>query len=194
VQLLAHLALPSLAHWLFGHVLPVEVLQSPLPLQTDAVVILPLVQIAAAQTVVLSGKVQVLPSEPSHWAWQAPVPPQGVRGLSGLPLMALHLPTEPASSHDSHWPSQALSQHTPSTQYPVEHSAADLQVAGAVPPVSPVPPVPMGASSAASSPPPVVSPALPGRASTSEDPPPWPPDPPLDWVEDLASVGDLRPV
>ena len=102
MQLLAHLALPSVAHWLFGHVLSIGVLQSPMLLQTDAVVILPLVQVAAEQTVVLSGKVQVLPSEPSHWPLQVPVPPQGVRGLSGLPLMALHLPTEPASLHDSH--------------------------------------------------------------------------------------------
>jgi hypothetical protein len=90
------------AHSLFGHVLAAGMLQSPMLLQTDAVEILPLVQVAAAQTVVLSGKVQVLPSVPSHWPLQGPVPPQAARGLSGLPLMALHLPTEPVSLQDSH--------------------------------------------------------------------------------------------
>jgi hypothetical protein len=66
VQLVAHLALPSAAHWLFGQVLELGVLQAPTLLQTDAVVTLPVVQVAAVQMAVLSGKVQVLPLVPSH--------------------------------------------------------------------------------------------------------------------------------
>lgn len=99
---MAHLALPSAAHWLFGHVLLAGVLQAPMLLHTDAVVTLPVVQVAAVQMAVLSGKVQVLPLLPLHCPLQVPVPPQAARGASGLPLMALHLPTEPTSLHDSH--------------------------------------------------------------------------------------------
>ena len=102
VHVLAHLAVPSVAHWLFGQVLVVEVLQAPMPLHTDAVVTTPLAQLAGVQTLVLSGKVQVLALVPSHWPWQTPVPPQTARGARGLPWMALHLPTDPASLHDSH--------------------------------------------------------------------------------------------
>jgi hypothetical protein len=66
VQLVAHLALPSVAHLLSGHVEEIEVLQEPAPLQTEAVATLPLVQVAAVQTAELSGKEQVLPLVPSH--------------------------------------------------------------------------------------------------------------------------------
>lgn len=102
VQLFAHLALPSAAHWVSEHVLLAGVLQAPTLLQTDAVITLPFVQLAAAQTVVLSGKVQVLPLLPSHWPAQIPVPPQAARGPRGLPVMAPHLPREPGSLHDWH--------------------------------------------------------------------------------------------
>jgi hypothetical protein len=83
-------------------VLLVGVLQIPTLLHTDAAVTLPVMQVAAVQMVVLSGKVQVLPLLPSHCPVQIPVPLQTARGASGLPLMVLHLPTEPASLHDSH--------------------------------------------------------------------------------------------
>jgi hypothetical protein len=35
------------------------------------------------------------------------------------------VPTLPVTSHDSHWPPQALLQHTPSTQESDEHSVAE---------------------------------------------------------------------
>ena len=66
MQLVAHLALPSVAHWLSGHVLAVEVLHAPMLLHTDAAVTLPAAQLAAVQMAVLSGNVQVLPLVPSH--------------------------------------------------------------------------------------------------------------------------------
>lgn len=34
----------------------------------------------------------------------------------------MHAPSRPGSSHASHWPVHLLSQHTPSTQNPVEQS------------------------------------------------------------------------
>lgn len=133
MQLVSHLALPSPAHLLPGQVLVADAVQAPAPLQVAAVVTLPAAQVAAVQTTVLSGKVHVFPFEPSHWLLQAPVPPQASREPMGLPLMAMQVPTEPASLHDSHWPSQELSQHTPSTQYPLTHSKPSRQVTGSRP-------------------------------------------------------------
>ena len=66
MQLVAHLAVPSVAHWLFGQALDCDALHEPELLQTDAVVTVPLAHVAAVQIVVLSGKVQVLPLVPSH--------------------------------------------------------------------------------------------------------------------------------
>ena len=58
---------------------------------------------------------------PSHWALHLPVPPQAARGLIGSPFTVLHLPSEPDSLHDWHWPSHLPSQQTPSTQFPDVH-------------------------------------------------------------------------
>jgi hypothetical protein len=102
VQLPEHLPLPSVAHRLLAHGTDVVVVQAPEPLQTDAVVALPLVQVAAVQTAVLSGKVQDLPFAPSHCPLQIPVPPQAVWVASGAPFTAVHLPTAPTSLQDSH--------------------------------------------------------------------------------------------
>ncbi len=63
---------------------------------------------------------------PSHVAPQAvppPVPPHADRVPWGDPMTALHLPTEPLTSHAWHCPAHAVSQHTPSTQLPEPHSA-----------------------------------------------------------------------
>jgi hypothetical protein len=87
---------------LLAHGLVVAVVQAPEPLQTEAVVALPPVHVAAVQTTVLSGEVQALPFEPSHSPLQVPVPPQAVRVASGAPFTAVHLPTEPVSLQDSH--------------------------------------------------------------------------------------------
>lgn len=130
MQLVSHLALPSAAHWLFGHVLDMDAVHAPAPLQVAAVATLPAAQVAAVQMMVLSGKVQVFPFKPSHWLLHIPVPSQASRGPTGLPFTALQVPTEPDSLQDSHCPSHDVSQQTPSTQYPVEHSVPDAQVAG----------------------------------------------------------------
>lgn len=55
MQVVAHFALPSAAHWLPGQVLMAGVLHAPAVSQTDAVVTLPAAQDAGAQTVALSG-------------------------------------------------------------------------------------------------------------------------------------------
>ena len=102
VQLPEHLPLPSVAHSLLAHGLDVAVVQAPEPLQTEAVVAVPLVQAAGVQTAELSGKVQALPFAPSHCPLQVPVPPQAVRVASGAPFTAVHFPTAPVSLQDSH--------------------------------------------------------------------------------------------
>lgn len=120
MQAPAHMT-PSAAHRLLEQALVVEVVQLPEPLHTDAVVTLPAEQVAAVQTVALSGKAQAIASVPLHWALHLPVPPQAARGLTGSPLMVLHLPTEPVSLHDWHCPAHLPSQQTPSTQLPEVH-------------------------------------------------------------------------
>lgn len=102
VQALAHLAVPSVAQVPFGQAPSVGVLQEPAPLHSDAVVTFPAVHVAGAHTVALSGKVQLLPLVPSHAALHMPVPSQGSRGPTGVPVTALQVPTAFASLHDSH--------------------------------------------------------------------------------------------
>jgi hypothetical protein len=98
----------------------------------------------------------------------------------GLPEMALQIPTDPASLQDSHCPSQALSQQTPSAQCPVatqsrslaqvgapeEIDASDVELPASLPPDTSVP---------------VLEPPAP-PALVSERPPasPPPPAPPVD--------------
>jgi hypothetical protein len=162
VQLVSHLAPPAVAHWLLGQVLDIDVLHAPSPLQTEAVVTLPLTQVAAVQIVALSGNVQVFPLVPSHCPAHGPVPPQASRGPTGVPWTALHVPRDPVSLHDSHWPSHDVSQHNPSTQCPVEHSASILHAVGSEPCIS------IGAS--------IVPASLPPEPLPPE---PLPPEPPL---------------
>lgn len=52
---------------------------------------------------------------------------QAARLPRGVPEIAPHAPGVP--SHASHWPLQALSQHTPSTQNPLAQASADAHVA-----------------------------------------------------------------
>jgi hypothetical protein len=48
---------------------------------------------------------------------------QALRNPCGAPeVTVVHVPTLPATSHACHWPLQALSQQTPSTQEPEAHS------------------------------------------------------------------------
>jgi hypothetical protein len=46
---------------------------------------------------------------------------QAVRVPWGAPLVGEHVPMEPVLSQAWHWPPQAVSQHTPSTQLPDVH-------------------------------------------------------------------------
>jgi hypothetical protein len=64
---------------------------------------------------------------PSHVDRQAPPAPHCARGSTPSGTIE-HLPGEVGSAHDSHVPLHALSQQTPSTQKPEEHSAAELQL------------------------------------------------------------------
>lgn len=59
---------------------------------------------------------------PSHTPLQAvPSPEQAGLAPWGAPLVGVHVPTLPTLSHASHWPPQAPSQQTPSTQIPDWH-------------------------------------------------------------------------
>jgi hypothetical protein len=67
------------------------------------------------------GLVQVMRFVPLQVPAQVPVPPHAVRGATGAPVTAEHVPTRPVSPQASHCPLHAVSQHTPSTQLPERH-------------------------------------------------------------------------
>src|SRR5439155_10401131 len=46
----------------------------------------------------------------------------------GAPTTGVHVPTCPPTSHASHDPEQATSQHTPSAQCPLAHAASEAHV------------------------------------------------------------------
>jgi len=56
--------------------------------------------------------------KPAH---AEPSPAHAARGSTGCPLTGVHAPTLPPRLHASHWPEQALSQHTPSAHWAVVH-------------------------------------------------------------------------
>jgi len=73
--------------------------------------------------------VQVVVVAPSQLPPHAePSLAQAARLPAGAPVFAAHVPTEPATSHASHWPLHAVLQHTPSTHWPLPHSAAAVHV------------------------------------------------------------------
>jgi hypothetical protein len=78
------------------------------------------------------GYVQLLRVVPSQVLPHVPEPAQFFRDAWGAPTTAVQVPTSPPTSQASHWPLQALLQHTPSTQKPEPHSAALLQVSPGV--------------------------------------------------------------
>jgi hypothetical protein len=59
-----------------------------------------------------------------------PSPSQATRLPRGAPVTGVHVPALPETSQASHWPGQAPSQHTPSTQKP-EAQAPPLEQASA---------------------------------------------------------------
>lgn len=95
-------------------------------------VAIPAVQLAARHSVSEEVKpVHALRVAPSHVARaqiSTSVLGHALREPWGSPFTATHLPTLPGTSHASHVPEQAESQHTPSMQLPESHSAALLQV------------------------------------------------------------------
>ena len=117
-------------HWFARHVVVVAAVQAPAPLQTDAVVPIAFAQLAAVHTVALPGYKHALRNVPSQVPRHV-VPAQAARVPRGPPITGTHWPTFPASAQASHWPVQARSQHTPSTQLPLVHSIPVWQTAAA---------------------------------------------------------------
>jgi hypothetical protein len=99
--------------------------QLPRPSQKLLVMSVLPVQVGAAHTVEVPGSAAQLPRVvPSQVAWHAPVPLQLARGATGwVPEgTGVHVPLWPVSVQASHAPVQALSQQTPSAQWPEPHS------------------------------------------------------------------------
>ena len=117
------------AHRLLGHDVTVAAVQAPAPLHTVGLVTLPLAQDPAVHVVVPPGKPHLVASVPVQVPLHGAVPLQAVRVPRGLPDTGEHVPILLGSLQLSHWPLQALLQHTPSTQFPFEHSAGAAQVA-----------------------------------------------------------------
>lgn len=159
--------------------------QPPAPLQVDGPRAPAALHDALAQIVVAVGYTQVLRfvalQVPPH---EVPAPAHGVLGV----VTALHVPGLAALTHDSHWPSHATLQQTPSEPHtPLEHSVAAAHVVPLAfvdaPPLPlapaalepPGPPLP-----APLSPPLPLPPApLPPPASPADAPPPYS-SPPVD--------------
>jgi hypothetical protein len=88
-----------------------------------------LVQVVA-QEVVAGGYLHSIVLTPSHVPVQAAVVPvQAARRPCGAPRTGEQTPGEPATSHASHCAPQAVSQHTPSTQWVLAQSPSALHAA-----------------------------------------------------------------
>ena len=103
--------------------------QVPVPLQVDAEVAVPLVQLAAAQMVPAAYLRQApLPSQtPSVPQLTVPWSTQSPLGSALPAATAEHLPARPLSLQEKQLEVQALSQQTPSAQKFDKHSAATAQ-------------------------------------------------------------------
>jgi hypothetical protein len=182
------------------HVIMVGCVHVPAPLQTAAVDATPPVQDAAApHATVVPGNTQLVRLVPSHFPAQAPVPPQGVRGV----VTAVQVPRLVELAQDSHWPSQATLQQTPSElQTWLAQALSEVQAApfaaGAAPPIppppTPAPPAPEAPPEAAPPPNPPLppDPAAPVLPLVAADPPapmippeaaPPTPSPPVPWAD-----------
>jgi hypothetical protein len=91
------------------------------PLHLGAAVSDPLAQNSTPHVVVAPGSTQFWPFVPSQKPPQAPEPGHAGRPFRGPPGTEMQVPSDPAWSHDWHCPSQAESQHTPSTQWVFVH-------------------------------------------------------------------------
>jgi hypothetical protein len=103
--------------------------QEPAPSQLAASTATPLLHDGLRQLAPLPGYAQAAGCVPSQAPPQTePSDTQGARPVRGTPATAVQVPTLPDSPHASHWPLQALSQQTPSTQCPDAHWFAPPQV------------------------------------------------------------------
>jgi hypothetical protein len=104
---------------------------APDPLQEAAATSLPAVHAAVRQ-------LTDAPTKPAHFAPSFPSQTVAVHGslaeaaahapCDAEPLTGVQVPVVPSVEHDSHTPSQARLQQTPSEQCPVSHSTSVLQV------------------------------------------------------------------
>jgi hypothetical protein len=130
-QLALHAA-PSEAHVrLPGQAAGVPAAHVPDPLQTLVVRVLP--EHVEPQEVVAIGYVQAAVFVPSHAPLQAPTgppsdPAQTGRAPCGVPPTGQHVPSWSGTSHASHCPVHAWSQQKPSTQLPLAHWSAAVQL------------------------------------------------------------------
>jgi len=89
----------------------------PLPSHDAASTAMPELQDGSRHVVPLPGYVQAAGWIPSQVPAQTePSEAQAVRALRGPPATGVQVPTLPLSAQASHWPVQAVSQQTPSTQ------------------------------------------------------------------------------
>jgi hypothetical protein len=101
--------------------------QAPRPSQVAAWVSVPFMHEGMPHWTWSLGNAQVRRLEPSHAPAQVPVPVQARRLPRGVPRTGEQVPRASGLSQASHWPVQAVLQHTPSTQLPEAHSAAVVQ-------------------------------------------------------------------
>jgi hypothetical protein len=110
--------------------------QLPAPSQVAAVVATESVHDAVRHEVSFGAKpAQLARSRPSHARdahGAAGSVAHAARPARGAPFAATHLPTLPGTEHASHCPAHAPSQHTPSTQSALSHSAFVAQATPSV--------------------------------------------------------------
>jgi hypothetical protein len=123
VQVPAHAALAP--HRYGAQACVCEAGQWPAPSHPAARVATPPAQLAARQEVVSSGYAQAVRRLPSQAPPQAePSESHAGRPFSGAPVAGEQVPARPGRSQASHCPRQAVSQQTPSTQWPLPHWAS----------------------------------------------------------------------
>ena len=59
--------------------------------------------------------------------WHVPPDAHVAREPCGAPSAGMQLPTWPVTSQASHWPAQAVSQQTPSMQWPLAQESSEEQ-------------------------------------------------------------------
>jgi hypothetical protein len=102
--------------------------QAPEPSQFAGRIATPAAQLPVRQETVVSGYAQLFRSVPLHVPLQTvPSTTQAGRDPTGVPVTAEQMPCFPGTLQASHWPEQAVSQQTPSTQLLDLHCVAAKQ-------------------------------------------------------------------